>query len=143
MRWHEHPDQSWPRLRRVGRIAAALVAGGAFAVLSYDPRPATRETEGLGKAQSPGDSNATNSAERQGAVKEDGASPQLMVQASWVDREELWGLTQARLRVKPWPDGSMQEGITSEDVARDVVPASQHEAMSAGTTTVPHSRGPP
>lgn len=41
---HEERNRSWRRLRSAGRIGLAILGGGLFALLAWDPRPAPRET---------------------------------------------------------------------------------------------------
>ncbi len=136
-----HPDSESRRqlFRSVGRIGLALAAGGAYAALAWDPRPA---------ANSPADAveNQTGfySAERQGIVKEDDASPQLDAAMTWSDRQNMFGLTQTGSRKEAWARvGDEAAGIPTMATAGARAPPDQREAVKTEMTAVAYPRAPP
>jgi hypothetical protein len=136
-----HPDSESRRqlIRSIGRIGLALAAGGAYAALAWDPRPA---------ANSPADAveNQTGfySAERQGIVKEDDASPQFDAAITWSDRQNMLGLTQTGSRKEAWARvGDEVAGIPTLPTAGARAPPEQGEVIKTETTAVAYPRAPP
>jgi hypothetical protein len=125
-------------MRLLGRLGAAVAAGGAFAALSWNPPPKPEEaTEGVAVPQ---DSRA---AERQSAVTEDDALPQLNAGGTADHRDAQSGLSQAQARPQAAPVDGPRSDITtggSFDVFR---PTDGNDSITTRTTAVPHSRSPP
>ncbi len=136
-----HPDSDSRRqlIRSLGRVGLALAAGGAYAVLAWDPRPA---------ANAPADAleNQTGfySAERQGIVKEDDAAPHLDAALPWPERQDMFGLVQTGSRKVVWsPHDSNVPGSPTRTIAGSHVPPDQREAIKTETTVVAYPRAPP
>lgn len=132
------PDFRQSRLSLVGRITAALAAGGVFAALSWDSSSPSDETSQQLVTQ-----HQSKTAERQSIVTEDNAPPQLEAKGSALHEDDSWGLDQSRSRPQPWPvDGLRTHPPTGNESADDFY-ASQSDQVSAATNVVPHSRSPP
>jgi hypothetical protein len=136
-----HPDSDSRRqlIRSIGRVGLALAAGGAYAALAWDPRPA---------ANSPADAveNQTGfySAERQGIVKEDDAAPHLDAALAWPERQNMFGLVQTASRKEVWANhGGNVAGGPTVTTAGSLVPPDQSEAIKSETTVVAYPRAPP
>lgn len=113
-----------------GRLAAALAAGGVFAVLAYEP-PAHREWK-----------KAPPAADRQDVVTEDGVLPLLDERRARVETEDAVGLARTS------PQGpSRTTGVGTGDLPSNgqggFTRADQDEELLRHTTAAPHSRGPP
>ncbi len=120
-------------LQFYGRLAAALAAGGVFAVLAYEsPSTADRESKTIEPA-----------ADRQGVVTEDDALPLLEERGAWIETEDSVGLA----RTKPEDSSGMtddgRQDRPLDGQGRSATRADQDEELRRHTTAAPHSRGPP
>jgi hypothetical protein len=135
------------RLRTIGRIGFALLAGGAFAALAWEPSPAPRPPD----RDAAGTSNEATAA-RQGIVKEDGPSPHLDSDRAKPYHESQWGLRSEdqwaglageRTRTQPWTAEDRGADATAGQHVGGQVPTNETtEAKTAANTGV-NSRGPP
>lgn len=133
-----HPAPSRQRLRIVGRMCLALVAGGAFAALSWDPAPAPEDTVKPGK-----EPEDLFTAEWRSIVTEDDASPHLAYPSAAPLKEDHQALSQARTKVTPWLDRNEKAAGASEATSREDVPSDQTEEVITITTAVQNPRAPP
>lgn len=119
-------------LRFYGRLAAALAAGGVFAVLAYQSPGSAKHRPG----------KSPPAADRRDAVTEDGVLPLLDERRARVETEDAVGLARAKVR-----DPSRTTGDGTGDLppksSRRITRADQDDELLRNTTAAPHSRGPP
>jgi hypothetical protein len=134
----QQPTVRWKRMRLLGRLGVAVAAGGAFAALSWNspPKP-EEEIEGIAVQQ---DSRA---AERQSAVTEDDALPQLKAHGAADHRDAQSGLSQAQARPQAEPVDGLRSDITTGGSFKVFEPTDEKEIITTKTGAVPHSRSPP
>lgn len=125
------------RLGIVSRWGLALAAGGAFAALSWDSRPARQAGDATGRP------NRDTTAEWPGIVKEDVAWPQLNAPGATRESENLSGLARGHPGVLPRTALHGWAAPTAETTAERRFARRQSEELETVTTAVPHSRAPP
>ena len=135
------------RLRTIGRIGFALLAGGAFAALAWEPSPAPG-SPGRDAAYAADEATAA----RQGIVKEDGPSPHLDPDRAKPDHESQWGLRSEdqwgglageRTRTQPWTAEDCGADATAGQHVGGQVPTNETTEAKTTANTGVNSRGPP
>jgi hypothetical protein len=121
----------------VSRWGLALAAGGGFAALSWDSRPAGQPGDATGLL------NRDTTAEWPGVVKEDIAWPQLNAPDATRESENLSGITRVRPGVEPRTALYGWAGAAAETTAAGRFARRQSDELETVTTAVPHSRAPP
>ncbi len=127
-----HSEGVGKTIQFYGRLAAALVAGGVFAVLAYEsPGGANR-----------GPKKTSTTADRQDAVTEDGVLPLLNERRARVETEDAVGLARTKSR-DPSRTTIPGTGDLPNYGQGGITRADQDEDLLRHTTAAPHSRGPP
>ena len=119
-------------LQFYGRLAAALAAGGIFAVLAYESPASKRESKTIEAA-----------ADRQGAVTEDDALPLLEQRRAGIEMEDAVGLARGRTEDSSGTTDDGRRESSSRDRGRSLTRADQDQELLRHTTAAPHSRSPP
>lgn len=135
-----------PRLRTIGRIGFALLAGGAFVALAGEPSP----TPSFPNRDAAGASTEATAA-RQGIVKEDDPSPHLDPDRAgshhenqWGLRsEDRWGLAGEQMRTPPWTAENRGADATAGRHVGGQVPTNETTEAKTTAATGVNSRGPP
>jgi len=116
-----------------GRLAAALAAGGVFAVLAYEsPSTADRESK-----------KTVQAADRRGAVTEDDALPHLEERGAWIETEDAVGLARTKTEDSSGMTDDGRQDRPLDGQGRSATRADQDEELRRHTTAAPHSRAPP
>jgi hypothetical protein len=118
-------------LQFYGRLAAALAAGGVFAVLAYESPGAKREAKPI------------EAADRQGAVTDDNALPLLDQRGTQNETDDAFGLAHARTKDSSGMTDDSRREPSSREGGRSLTRADQDEELRRHTTAAPHSRAPP
>jgi hypothetical protein len=155
MRVHPESPVRWRRLRSLGRIGLALTAGGAFVALSWEPQPAASKPS----AEADAARQVYPTAERQGVVKEDAASPHLNNDPACLHRpgyrvlcdrnqygireEDGWGLVWTGSRRTSRSAGTCGADATASVEIAVATPTTTDRGTTPTATAGVNPRGPP